>query len=58
MVIILPLLAGFFGQMAGWFILDSELISIVALVMLALDALMVYLATQFFQREAILTRWK
>jgi ABC-2 type transport system permease protein len=58
MVIILPLLAGFFGQMAGWFILDRQLISIVALVMLALDALMVYLATQFFQREAILTRWK
>lgn len=58
MVIILPLLAGFFGQMAGWFILDRELISIVALVMLAVDALMVYLATQFFQREAILTRWK
>jgi hypothetical protein len=34
------------------------LISIVALVMLVLDVLMVYLATQFFQREAILTRWK
>jgi hypothetical protein len=44
--------------MAGWFILDRQLISIVAIVMLALDVLMVYLATQLFQREAILTRWK
>jgi ABC-2 type transport system permease protein len=58
MLIIVPLLAGFFGQMAGWFILDRQLISIVALVMLVVDALMFYLATQFFQREAILTRWK
>ena len=58
MVIIVPLLAGFFGQMAGLFILDRQLISVVAIVMLALDALMVYLAVQAFQREAILTRWK
>lgn len=58
MVIIVPLLAGFFGQMAGWFILDRQLILIVAFVMAVLDVLMVYLATQFFQREAILTRWK
>ena len=58
MVIILPILAGFFGQMAGWFILDRQLILVVALVMLVLDTLMFYLATQFFQREAILTRWK
>ena len=58
MVIILPLMGGFFGQMAGLFILDRQLISIVAVVMLALDALMVYLAIQTFQREAILTRWK
>ncbi|MBA4380591.1 MAG: ABC transporter, partial [Anaerolinea sp.] len=30
----------------------------VAVVMLALDALLVYLATRVFQRESILTRWK
>ena len=58
MVIILPLMAGFFGQMSGLFILDRQLISIVAVAMLALDALMIYLAIQAFQREAILTRWK
>ncbi len=58
MVIIVPLMAGFFGQMSGLFILDRQLISVVAVVMLALDVLMVYLAIQAFQREAILTRWK
>jgi ABC-2 type transport system permease protein len=58
MVIIVPILAGFFGQISGLFILDKQLIVIIAIVMLGLDALMVYLATQLFQRESILTRWK
>ena len=58
MIIIVPLLAGFFGQMAGLFILDRQLVLIVAVVMLALDGLMGYFAVQAFQREAILTRWK
>jgi ABC-2 type transport system permease protein len=58
MVIIVPVLVGFFGQIAGWFILNKELITITALVMLALDAFLVYLATRVFQRESILTRWK
>jgi len=51
-------LAGFFGQMAGLFVLNKQVISVVAVVMLALDALLVYLATRVFQRESILTRWK
>ena len=58
MVIIVPVLAGFFGQIAGLFVLNRQIISIVAFVMLLLDGLMVYLATQVFQREQILTRWK
>jgi ABC-2 type transport system permease protein len=58
MVIIVPVLAGFFGQMAGLFVLNKQVISVVAVIMLALDALLVYLATRFFQRESILTRWK
>ncbi len=58
MVIILPVLVGFFGQVAGLFVLNKEIISVVAIVMLAVDALMVYLATHVFQREQILTRWK
>jgi ABC-2 type transport system permease protein len=58
MIIILPVLGGFFGQVAGLFILNKEIISVVAIVMVALDVLMVYLATRLFQREQILTRWK
>jgi len=58
MVILLPVLAGFFGQVAGLFVLNQQIITVVALVMLAVDALMVYLATRVFQRETILTRWR
>jgi ABC-2 type transport system permease protein len=58
MVIIVPVLAGFFGQVAGLFVLNKSIISWVAVVMLALDALLAYLATRVFKRESILTRWK
>jgi ABC-2 type transport system permease protein len=58
MVVILPVLAGFFGQVAGLFVLNAKIISIVALVMLVLDVLLLYLTTRIFQREQILTRWK
>jgi ABC-2 type transport system permease protein len=58
MVVIVPVLAGFFGQVAGLFVLNTKIISTVALVMLVLDALLLYLTTRLFQREQILTRWK
>ena len=58
MVVILPVLAGFFGQVAGLFVLNSRLIVIVAIILLILDAGMLYLTTRVFQRELILTRWK
>jgi ABC-2 type transport system permease protein len=58
MVIILPVLAGFFGQVAGLFVLNKQIISVVAFVMLTLDVLMFYVAVRVFQREQILTRWK
>ena len=58
MVIIVPVLAGFMGQMAGLFVLNRQLISIISLVTLALDALLIYLAVRLFRRESILTRWK
>ncbi len=57
-VVILPLLAVFFGQIAGLFILNSTLVLIMCLVLLFVDALVVYLAIRLFQRETILTRWK
>ncbi len=58
MVIILPVLAGFFGQVGGLFVLNREIITIVAVVMIVLDVLMILLATRIFNREQILTRWK
>lgn len=57
-LIMLPLLVLFFGQIAGFIFLNTRLMLVLAVAMVAVDALMVLLATQVFQREAILTRWK
>jgi ABC-2 type transport system permease protein len=51
-------LAVFFGQMAGAFVLNRQLILAGAVFMLMLDAILIFIATQVFQRETILTRWK
>jgi ABC-2 type transport system permease protein len=58
MIIILPVLGVFFGQMAGLFIINRQFILLSALVLIVVDAVMVYLAVKLFQRETILTRWK
>lgn len=58
MIIIIPVLRGFFGQVSGLFMLNPRIISIVAFVMLVLDVLMFYLASGVFDRETILTRWR
>jgi ABC-2 type transport system permease protein len=58
MVVIIPVLAVFFGQIAGLFILNQQIILVAAAILVVLDAIMFYLAIQFFQRETILTRWK
>jgi ABC-2 type transport system permease protein len=57
-VIIVPLLGLFFGQMAGLFIIDRQLVLVIALALVLVDAMMTYFAVQLFQRETILTRWK
>jgi len=57
-VVMLPLMVLFFGQIAGYIYLNRQLMVVLALALLAIDALVVYLATQLFQRETILTRWK
>lgn len=57
-VVILPILALFFGQISGLFILNSTLILILCLALVFIDLLMIYLAVRLFQRETILTRWK
>lgn len=58
MIVILPLLAVFFGQIAGLFVLNRQLVLAAAGVLLVLDAVLMRLAVRLFQRETILTRWK
>jgi ABC-2 type transport system permease protein len=57
-LLIVPLLAIFFGQMAGLFVLNRQLILIGAAFLLLIDVILVFLSTQIFERETILTRWK
>jgi ABC-2 type transport system permease protein len=57
-LVVLPLLAIFVGQSFGLIQLNETLIVWVALVLALIDAALLYFATQLFQRENILTRWK
>jgi ABC-2 type transport system permease protein len=57
-VVILPVLALFFGQIAGLFFINRQIILAFAAGMLVIDVVMIYLAVRLFQRETILTRWK
>ena len=58
MLVILPLLAAFFGQIAGLFFINETLILWMAVALVLIDAGLLAFATQLFQRETILTRWK
>jgi len=58
MVLIVPVLGLFFGQMAGLFVINIEIISITAFILVLFDLLIVFMAIKVFDREAILTRWK
>lgn len=57
-LVVLPLIGLFMGQSFGLIQVNQTVIFWAALVLLALDALLLYFATQTFQRESILTRWK
>jgi ABC-2 type transport system permease protein len=55
--VVVPFLAGFFGQLTGLLVL-SPLIALVAAIILAVIAgLAVWGVTALFQREVILTKW-
>jgi ABC-2 type transport system permease protein len=58
MLVILPLLGLFFGQIAGLVIINLNLILWMGAALLAIDAGLIAFAVQLFQRESILTRWK
>jgi ABC-2 type transport system permease protein len=58
MLVILPLLGLFFGQVTGLILVNQRVIIWMAIGMAVLDIGLMVLATQIFQREDILTRWK
>ncbi len=57
-VLIVPVMAVLFGQIAGVIILNLTFIYISILVLFAIDIGLVYAGARLFQRETILTRWK
>lgn len=57
-LVVLPLVMLFVGQLAGAFFLTSALLLLVAAVALAAWILLVMLSVALFERETILTRWK
>lgn len=58
MIVILPIVVGLIGQSAGIVLIDREFVLVVALIVALIDAILVYLSIQTFQREQILTKWK
>jgi ABC-2 type transport system permease protein len=57
-VVILPVLLLFFGQIAGFLIINRTVVLFLAAALVVVDAALLYLAVRMFQREAILTRWR
>ena len=58
MIVILPVLLFFFGQLAGVVVFNQNVVLIAVAVMLVVDAFLIRIAVGTFQRENILTRWK
>jgi ABC-2 type transport system permease protein len=57
-LIILPVMALFLGQMLGAVVLNQNLMLLIAGGLVVVDSALLYFATQLFQRETILTRWR
>jgi ABC-2 type transport system permease protein len=57
-VVVVPLLAVFFGQLSGVLVLRPALALGAAAVLALVAALAIWGATRLFQREVILTRWR
>lgn len=58
MLVILPVLLIFFGQLAGLILINAEIVLYMAAALVVIDAGLLAFAVQLFQRETILTRWK
>ncbi len=57
MVLMVPLLMVFFGQIAGLIMVDVGFVLIASVAMVLVDAGLFYVGVGLFQRETILTRW-
>jgi ABC-2 type transport system permease protein len=57
-ILIVPIMAVLFGQVAGLVLINLQLILVTIIVLVLLDLGSLYLGSKFFQRETILTRWK
>lgn len=57
-VLILPLMALLFAQLAGVITINMTFMLIAILLLVMVDVAMIYLGASIFEREAILTRWK
>jgi len=57
-ILIVPVLALLFGQVAGVLVINIKLMLIVIAALVVADIALVYLGARLFQRETILTRWK
>ena len=57
-VIIVPLLAVLFGQIAGVIVLDLRFMLAAVVVLVIIDIGVAALGARLFQRETILTKWK
>jgi len=58
MIIIIPLIGILFAQIAGLFMIDTNLVFAFVIIVAALDISLIALSVRVFQRESILTRWK
>jgi ABC-2 type transport system permease protein len=57
-VVILPVLALFFGQITGFLLIDQSIVLLLIAGLIIIDFVMIYFTVRMFQRETILTRWK
>jgi ABC-2 type transport system permease protein len=58
MIVIVPVLALFFGQMSGVIQLNVAITLLVAFALVVIDLALLAVGVGLFQREAILTRWR
>jgi len=57
-IFVLPVVFLFVGQTTGLILVNEQFILWMALGLIILDSILFYFATQVFQRETILSRWK